>query len=99
MPQVSFVFATEITTTNIHHTPTTSGPIVLPSWAPDIAAMETTVVDGLQSMYLSTTAVNVQLSPGADYTRRCFRLKTGRDIKVGKVLTVDYRSVNELIRT
>ena len=99
MPQINFVFATEITTTNIHHAPTTSGPIVLPSWAPDIAAMSTTSVDGWQSMYVSSTAPVVPISPGADHTRRCFRLKTGRDIKAGKTLTVDYKSVNELIRT
>jgi len=99
MPQISFVFPAEITTTNIHHAPTTSGPIVLPSWAPDIAAMSTTSVDGLQSMYLSTTAPAIPLSPGSNHTRRCFSLKTGRDIKAGKTLVVDYKSVNELIRT
>lgn len=100
MTQISFILAAAITTTPIAANPTTAGPLVLPGWAPDIAAMSTTTVGGHLSIRVSTTGgLDLPLSPGALWNRRCFCLKAGKGLAAGKTMTVDYRSVDDLIRT
>lgn len=101
MPQITFPIAKAFTSTTMAATPTTSGPIKLPRWAPDIAAMSTTTVDGMSMGWYPSTTVGatIAFNPGNGYSRRCFCMKTGGRMAVSEQLTINYKSVNELIRT
>lgn len=101
MPQITFPLALGFSATTIAADPTTSGPIKLPGWAPDIAAMSTTTIDGgSQGWYPSTTiGATIAFNPGDGYTRRCFCMKTGGRMAAGEHLTINYKAVGELIRT
>jgi hypothetical protein len=100
MTQISFVLAAQATTTDIVDDATTSGPIKLPNWAPDIAWMSTTTVNAQQAIMLGTTGpLLVAISPNGGYNKRCFGFKTGREAEAGRVITLDYLAVGELVRT
>lgn len=100
MVQISFALAAESTTTDITGDATTSGPIRIPKWAPDIASISTTTVEDQQAILLGTSGgPGVPLSPDDGYNTRCFGLKKGRTIKANNVITLDYTAVGELVRT
>lgn len=99
MPQITFLLAAKSTTLDIVKDATTSGPIRIPAWAPDIAAISTTTVEDHQALILGTTADKMPLSVDQNYTARCFGMKVGRTIHAGKEITLDYRAVGELVRT
>lgn len=101
MTQVTFPIALGLSATTMAADPTTSGPIRLPRWAPSIAAMSTTTVDGASmGWYPSTTiGATIAFNPGAGYNRRCFCMKTGGRMAAGEHLTIQYKSVGELVRT
>lgn len=100
MPQITFAVAAEATTTDITGDATTSGPIRIPSWAPDIAYISTTTVEDQQAILLGTTGGGgLPFSPDDGYNKRCFGLKKGRTIRADNTITLDYVAVGELVRT
>ena len=100
MTQITFTLALGAVATTMGLTPTTSGPIKIPSWAPDISSISTTTVDDHSAMILATTGRSgVQLRPGSGYNTRCFCLKTGRILITNDTVTLNYTAVGELVRT
>jgi len=99
MAQITFEVAVEQTTGDVAADATTSGPIQIPQWAPDIAYISTTTVHDHQSILLATTGDIIPLSPDGGYNTRCFGLKTGRHMEAGKLITIEYQAVGELVRT
>lgn len=100
MTQITFVVALGANATTMGLTPTTSGPIRIPAWAPDIVSISTTTVDGHPALILATTGgAGIPLNPGAGYNTRCFCLKTGRALVTNDTITLSYTAVGELVRT
>lgn len=98
--QITFPIAAEATTTDITGDATTSGPIRIPSWAPDIASISTTTVEDQQAILLGTTGGGgLPLSPDQNYNARCFGLKKGRTLRADNTITLTYNAVGELVRT
>lgn len=100
MTQITFRVAAEATSTYSTSDATTSGPIRIPRWAPDILAISTTTVDGDVALRFGTSSVDdILISPGDGYNRRCFNLKSSRTIGAAKKVTLNYRAVGEMVRT
>lgn len=100
MTQITFPIVGNHSTTSMAVDATTSGPIKLPSWAPDIAAMSTTTVHDHSSGWFATTGIiPVKFNPGGVYNRRCFNMKTGHGMLTGELITIQYSAVGELVRT
>jgi len=98
--QITFPMAAAATTAAIETDATTSGPIRIPSWAPDIASMAATTVHGQSFGWFATTAmVPIRFNPGSVYTKRSFNMKTGHAMLVGEDITIIYNAVGELVRT
>lgn len=101
MVQISFPIAVQYVATTFGEDATTSGPIKIPSWAPDIGSMATTTIH-TQSVgwYASTTiAIPSKFNPGGVYNKRCFNMKTGVPLAAGNIMTIRYNAVGELVRT
>jgi len=99
--QITFPIVTGKSTTAIAVDATTSGPIRIPSWAPDIASMSTTTIHGQSFGWYATTALGApsKFNPGSVYTKRSFNMKTGARMAAGDEITIIYNAVGELVRT
>ena len=109
MTQITFKLAAGAGTTGqIIAAATTSGPIRIPSWAPDILAIATTTVAGHSMFFYPTTTLGIKeetANINQDYNRRCFGLKVGpvgaanHLSLAGTEVTIEYTSVNDAVRT
>lgn len=103
MVQISFKLAVQATTTISNRNATTSGPIKLPYWAPDIDWMPTTTLHDQAAGILTPETTWYELlafNPNGGYNKRCFGTKRDdHDNDVGDVITIHYRAVGELTRT
>ena len=101
MVQITFKLAASRSTTSMAVDATTSGPIKIPSWAPDIASMATTTIHGQSVGWYATTvlATPSAFNPGAVYTKRSINMKAGIRMAAGDNITIRYNGVGELVRT
>ena len=101
MTQITFPLVDARSTTSMAVDATTSGPIKIPSWAPDIASMATTTINSQSVGWYATTAVvpPSAFNPGAVYNKRCFNMKAGKRMATGDHITIRYNAVGELCRT
>jgi hypothetical protein len=101
MAQITFPLVDTRSTTSMAVDATTSGPIKIPAWAPDIASMATTTIHDQSVGWYSTTILDVlaKFNPGGVYNKRCFNMKTGKRMKTGDLITIRYNAVGELVRT
>ena len=93
------------TTTVVKSAATTSGPIKIPNWAPDIAYIPTTTVGGHAAIITPATTSGM-LGPGQNpninYNRRCFGVKNvnyENAFDAGNIIVLRYVAVGELIRS
>lgn len=93
------------TTTVIKSAATTSGPIKIPDWAPDIAYIPTTTVGGHAAIITPTTTSGTPVTgqnPNINYNRRCFGIKNvnyENAFGAGNTIILRYVAVGELIRS
>ena len=93
------------TTAQIESAATTSGPIKIPSWAPDIAYIPTTTVDEHAAIITPTTTNGAPVTgqnPNINYNRRCFGVKNihyENAFAAGNTIILRYVAVGELTRS
>ena len=108
MVQISWIPAAAATTTTVGATATTGCAQILPSWAPDIAALPTTTSVTWQALVQAVhSATTMGMTPGqvrtakvvawrkkGGHTYVAFNCETGTETKI----TLTYRAVGELVR-
>ena len=107
MVQISWIPAAAATTTTVGATATTGCAQILPSWAPDIAALPTTTSVTWQALIQVVSTTSMGVTPGkvktakvvawrkkGGHTYVAFNRETGTETKI----TLTYRAVGELIR-
>ena len=103
--QIVFRLAAGATTTVVKSAATTSGPIKIPSWAPDIAYIPTTTVDDHAAIITPTTTNGILVmgqNPNINYNRRCFGIKNINSesaFRAGNIIVLRYMAVGELTRS